>query len=167
MQLLLPVIAVVIFAVISILTGKKPSVLEKKTASSPLPSISQTETPTDTPVVSIATGNQKVSASPTPTPSQNNNPASNNFIYPGATVTSNSNETIDMTSGDDPKTITDWYKNKIQSEGMNTTSFVVTNTNGNVNNVLAGAKNNEEVKITITKTASDSVVHITVSPKSS
>ncbi len=84
------------------------------------------------------------------------------FIYPGATTRSQSPNSVSLTSTDDAQTITDWYKNKIKELGMSTRSFVQTKTNDNVNNVLSAAKSNDEIKVTITKNAGESLVSIVV-----
>lgn len=97
---------------------------------------------------------------PAPTQSSPTNPG--DFLYPGATIGSQSDSSMTLTSTDDPQTITDWYKNKIKELGMSTRSFVQTKTNDNVHNVLAAAKKSDEVKVTITKNAGESLVSIVV-----
>ena len=84
------------------------------------------------------------------------------FIYPGATTGSQSDRTMTLTSNDDAQLITDWYKNKMKELGMNTRSFVQTKTNDNVNNVLTAAKYDDEINVTITKNAGESLVSIVV-----
>src|SRR3989338_4175307 len=69
---------------------------------------------------------------PLPAPTTNNQ--INNFRYPSSSETTGSNNSLTLKSSDSPDTITDWYKSKIKSSGMNTTSFVVTKTNNNVLN---------------------------------
>lgn len=164
MHLLLPLIAVGIIAIISLVSAKKVNVPEKKIPPTPSHSISKSATPsikTNAPQVTVIIKSQTTPPTLTPT----SPPQANNFIYPGSVVVSVSGQTTNLTSYDNPNVITDWYKNQIKSQGMNTTSFVVTNTNGNVNNVLAGAKNGEDVKITITKNANDSTVYISITGK--
>lgn len=111
--------------------------------------------PTDTPVPTIP-------SSPTPPDTQSSSTNQTDFIYPGATIGSQSDSSMTLTSTDDAQAITDWYKNKIKELGMSTRSFVQTRTNDNVHNVLAAAKNNDEIKVTITKNAGESLVSIVV-----
>lgn len=167
MQLILPIIVIVIVAGISIFSGKKATSIPIKTQSpvstqNPTPTVlTPTPTQNENSKVTIIIKNNTLPSS-TPTPS-----ASSSFIYPGASVKSNSNGEIILASYDNPNQITDWYKDKIKSEGMNTTSFVVTNTNENIENVLAGANKTQEVKINITKKSDEKEVLIRISIKNS
>ncbi len=167
MHLLLPVIAVSIIAIISLVSARKVTVTEKKTSHASSPTISKTVVkPTitrndkdsdDSPEVSVNIKSETHS-NPTPTspPAQ-----SGNFIYPGSVVVSISGQTTNLTSTDNPNTITDWYKNQIKSQGLNTTSFVVTNTNNNFNNVLA-ASGSKNIKVTILKNSNETLTRIAV-----
>ena len=92
-----------------------------------------------------------------------NNSSINNYMYPNSSVVSSSNNFLSLTSEDSADVITDWYKNKIDSEGMNVTSFVTTNTNDNVLNKLVGADGTNEVSVEISKISNSSTVHIEVS----
>lgn len=99
----------------------------------------------------------------TPSPSpQNNSGSTADFRYPNSSQVGVSGNTTTYESSDNPKTITDWYKDRIKSVGMNTTSFVQTTTNGNVFNSLAGAERGRQVKVEIKKGASESTVKISV-----
>lgn len=82
--------------------------------------------------------------------------------YPNSESTGSSIDTFFYESMDDPDTITNWYKEKIRSFGMNTKAFVQTKTNGNVLNKLAAANGNREINIEITKKADESKVKIKV-----
>ena len=85
------------------------------------------------------------------------------YRYPNASVTSQSQNEIDMTSGDAAQTITDWYKNTIAQQGLHTTSFVQTSTNGDIlNKLAAGLNGGGQVTVTITKSASSGSVSISV-----
>src|SRR5258708_4967753 len=117
MQILLPIVTILIIAMISIFNGKKTPAPEKKTATNPIPSVSQTVSPTG----KKSENNKTASPSPTDSPPQKN---SDKFMYPNASISSRSEETITMTSTDNPNAITDWYKNTIRLEGMSATSFV-------------------------------------------
>ena len=98
-------------------------------------------------------------ATKSPSPSQN---VSGSFFYPGSTVKSHEGSVSIMISNDDVDVVTNWYKDKIKSLGMNVTSFVVTKTNGNVLNKLAGASSTSKVEVEIRKVATNTEVTITV-----
>lgn len=103
------------------------------------------------------------SSTNTPQPTITKNTVSiSDYVYPGATVKSNSaNSTLLEVSGN-VDTVTDWYKAKIKSQGMNITNFVVTKTNDVTKNVLVGGKNGEDVDIEITQSGANGVVRIEV-----
>ncbi|OGH39316.1 MAG: hypothetical protein A3B44_02435 [Candidatus Levybacteria bacterium RIFCSPLOWO2_01_FULL_38_21] len=107
-------------------------------------------TPTPTPIP-IPTS---IPSTSTPTPFFQINMSS--FIYPGSTILNQSEDKMTLQSSDDPQAITNWYKEKITSMGMNAKSFVQTNTNGNILNKLAGANGSINVSIEISKQNSES-----------
>ena len=84
------------------------------------------------------------------------------FQYPRSIIISLNSNFATFESSDDPKKITDWYKNKIKDMGMNTTSFVQTSTNGNVLNKLVGADGNQKVRVEINKHNNSAIVKIVV-----
>ena len=94
-----------------------------------------------------------------PLPTQN---ISGSFFYPGSTVKSHEGSVSIMVSNDNVDVVTNWYKDKIKSLGMNVTSFVVTKTNGNVLNKLVGASSTSKVEVEIRKVATNTEVTITV-----
>lgn len=127
----------------------KPSTVTPSTSPTDNPTITPSQTPTPT----------TITPSPKPT---NENQSNVDFKYPNsATISQNGSETV-YESTDDPKKITDWYKDKIKSIGMKATSFVQTSTNGNVLNKLVGANQNQEVRIEITKQSNNALVKIVV-----
>lgn len=79
----------------------------------------------------------------------------NNFIYPNSVVTNIGINSVVMQSNDSPQTITDWYKEKIKSFGMNVNSFVQTITNGNVLNRFVSAGSNFKINVRINKRVND------------
>lgn len=133
---------------------QSPPVLSSESEESPQP------TPEVTPQPTVI---------PTPQPMKSDTPQTSvevnmqNYIYPGAKVTVSTSTSLNLESNDNPDTITNWYKDKIKSESMNVTSFVVTKTNGNVLNKLVGAKEGMELRVEIKKNAKDSTVYIIVS----
>lgn len=109
----------------------------------------------------------EVSKTPTPplvTP-QTETPAPDTlyaFQYPNSRQTETRENALTFESTDSPQFITDWYKEKIKAEGLNTTSFIQTNTNGNVLNKLAGANGSREIQVEITKKSDSPKVTITL-----
>ena len=123
-------------------------------------------------VLSVTTSTQPAVPSPTPTPTPIPTPrltptpktsptpvaAATDWKYPNS-APAGDNEWI---SSDDPKIITDWYKNKINALGLNAKSFVQTSTNGNVLNKLAADNGALSVTVEITKSAADTQTTILV-----
>ena len=126
-------------------------------------SMSESDDPSPTPSSSpVPPKSPSFTQEPTPkspSPSQN---VSGSFFYPGSTVKSHEGSVSIMVSNDNVDVVTNWYKDKIKSLGMNVTSFVVTKTNGNVLNKLAGASSTSKVEVEIRKVATNTEVTITV-----
>jgi len=103
-------------------------------------------------------------ATTTPIPTATNSPQQNtsSFQYPNATQVNANGDTTYYESHDSPSMITDWYKAKIRSMGMNTTSFVQNNTNDNVLNQLVGSDGKRNIRVEITKPNGKTTVKITV-----
>lgn len=80
------------------------------------------------------------------------------FLYPNA-APANSDQTT-FISFDDSSIITNWYKEKIKSLGMNTTSFIQTNTNGFIINKLVAKNDQKEVSVEISKKSNQKEVSI-------
>ena len=130
---------------------------------SPMPSV--TETPTVQPTSTIAYDKPTVTNTPTISPtlapiSQPQN--STSYQYPNSRVISRLDDNLKLESSDDPGKITDWYKSLIKQRDMNVQSFVTTNSNGEILNKLGAADGDDEVMITIRKSASDTVTTIVV-----
>jgi hypothetical protein len=161
MQLILPIVAIGIAAVMSILNSQQIKEAEKE-MSKPSHIVSTSPTETDAPIPTTKLDEEKTDPTSIPTPtiqSQNKSSNFNDFIYPGATNKWNGN----YESGDDPDTITNWYKEKIISTGMNVKTFVTTKTNGNVLNKLAGANSSLSVLVEIEKKEGESITKIIIS----
>lgn len=104
-------------------------------------------------------------SSPSPSPALNTNNANqgiNEFKYPGAKVISEDSGNLTLESPDQPGPITDWYKQKISSKNMNTTSFIVTSQNNSVSNKLVASNSNLQVKIDIERSENDPVAKVWV-----
>lgn len=86
-----------------------------------------------------------------PVPPKTDSQTASDFVYPGATPVGNNT----YQSSDDPVKITNWYKNRINSAGMNVTSFVMTTTNNNVLNKLVGANGSSRISVDISKNAGE------------
>lgn len=84
------------------------------------------------------------------------------FDYPNSKETLNDGVTLKLESSDNPENITNWYKEKIRSLGMNAKSFVTTKTNDNVLNKLAGSGSSKEIKVEISKKSNESLTTIFV-----
>lgn len=159
-------IAAIVVVTIMVASADKPksqNILAKKGSSiisSPTHTTTPAEknTPTPTKITSIQTEPSKQKAENTQT---------GLLKYPNAIQTSSSGNTLSLESQDDPDAITQWYKEKIQSLGMNSKSFVTTKTNGNILNKLVGANGTREVQVEITKQNDESTVHITITDKTS
>ena len=78
------------------------------------------------------------------------------FIYPQ----SSSIGGYKYTSNDSPEKITEWYKNKINTEGYNSKSFVTTKSNEKVLNKLSASKNSQTILIEISRNDSNSQTEI-------
>lgn len=135
-----------------------PSILPSPTSS---PTIKIGVSPTVTQVLSNPTTVfQQIITSPVQ-PSQQNVDIGN-FIYLNSSVLSNNTTSVTLDSTDSPQSITDWYKNKISQTGMNTTSFITTNTNDNVSNKLIATGKSKQIQVEINKSSADSHVKISV-----
>ena len=116
--------------------------------------IPSTSTPTATP---------QPTTTSIPADTSNTSTSLSSWQYPGSTVTAQSDNSLTLTSRDNPDTITDWYKSKIDSNGYSTRSFVTTKSNGQVKNVLVGAKGGNEIRIEMEKPADSQTTTIKVS----
>lgn len=149
---------VLIGAVTARLKSPKPSqTLSLETNSSEEVSPSLTETPSIQPTAPIPTRPAEQSQG-----SWGNLSA---FIYPGAKILTQTQTSVNLESFEDPEKITNWYKDKIVSLGMNVKSFVTTKTNDKVLNKLAGADGKREINVEISKDSGTSLVKISVSLK--
>lgn len=84
------------------------------------------------------------------------------FIYPNSSVTSRTDDQLIIESFDDPKQITDWYKQRLESYDMNINSFVTTKTNGNIINQLVSSDGVIEIKVKIESSAEENKVIIEI-----
>lgn len=84
------------------------------------------------------------------------------FHYPNSIKMNLDGENLDLESSDSIDLITNWYKDKINSLGLTSKSFVATNTNGHVLNHLVGADNDREVVIEIIKPSNQNITKIRV-----
>ncbi len=105
---------------------------------------------------------EEVQQTPTPSPIQNE---LFNYQYPDSQILDSSNSYLLLGSSADSDVITDWYKDKIESEAMNVKTFVTTRANDKVLNKLVGADGNKELRVEISKDPGDSLVKISVTIK--
>jgi hypothetical protein len=114
--------------------------LSASTTASPVPSI--------TPAAVSETIVSRPEITPLPTESS---VTSSGFIYPNAQVLENTGSRLRMTTTDPTDKVTEWYQSSFRNQGMKTTSFVKTKTNGNVVNKLAGASSGLQATVEITQ----------------
>jgi hypothetical protein len=87
----------------------------------------------------------------TETPDSTPAPANSGGLqYPGANEVSVSGNTTVYESADNPKVITDWYKERIRQGGYNIKNFVQTTVNGQTENKLVGSSGDKNISIEIT-----------------
>lgn len=116
--------------------------------------------PTPTPAITQA---PLSSPSPIATPQATPTPQLTNlqkFSYPNSKLISSNSGTVILESTDSAAAITTWYKNQIKSTGMKATSFIETNTNGEIFNQLVGADGVEKIKVSISKTSGNQTARI-------
>ena len=122
----------------------------KDVESSPVPeaSAAPSNVPSQSPQKSVKGANIEIKVV---TPTNNSSLSGdliNYFKYPNAKSVNSSENKLTLESSDDSRVITDWYKEKINSKGMNVKSFVTTSANDNVENKLVAA--NSDFKVTVT-----------------
>lgn len=104
-----------------------------------IPTSTVTKNPTQLPVTPKST-------QPPTNPSQ----SLSDWYYPGSQILSVTDKTVNLVTSDEPDKVTDWYKAKLNDAGMTAKTVVKTQTNGTVENVVAGAGGGINIKITIT-----------------
>lgn len=120
--------------------------------SSSTPEPSETADPTNTPT-------QEPTAKPTQQP---NNISLSQYMYPGSTVVSSSSSKLELTTGTDPNTVSDWYRSLVKTNGFSVTSSIKTSTNEIVNNKLVAAKGDQQVSVNVSKKNGSTVIVVEV-----
>ncbi|OGG30112.1 hypothetical protein A2973_02280 [Candidatus Gottesmanbacteria bacterium RIFCSPLOWO2_01_FULL_49_10] len=114
------------------------------------------------PTVSVTQTTQPTRG-PTPTKTPTNEDQTLlSFLYPGGHRETQSITSLSLTSSDGPEAITTWYKETIRKYSFQTKSFVQTNSNGNIANLLVARSARYEIRVNITKTPHDSLTKIAV-----
>jgi hypothetical protein len=85
------------------------------------------------------------------------------FVYPGAKILTQTQNSVTLESLENADKITYWYKDKIVGLGMSVKSFVTTKANDKVLNKLAGADGKREIAVEISKDSGIPTVKISVS----
>ncbi|MBI2031187.1 MAG: hypothetical protein HYT08_01095 [Candidatus Levybacteria bacterium] len=134
---------------------KEKETLEKRISPTVTPKSALTPTPFPTSIPTFAPTAEPTSGSVDTT--------INNFVYPNSVKTSIGMNNVVMKSSDNPQVITDWYKERIKSLGMNVNSFVQTNTNGNVLNKLVSANSRFKISVNIVRKNNEGNTEIEVS----
>lgn len=163
---LLGILTVLLFVMVG--AGAGASILSKYKNNSTA-SVMSLETPTPTPTEepTVTPGQSEEGRAPTITPrvtqsEEKNSAPETVWVYPNSVKVGSNDGRVVLQSSDNSKAITDWYKNRINSLGMNATSFIQTSTNDTVLNSLVGSDGQREVKVEISRNAGDSVTKITV-----
>lgn len=118
-----------------------------------------TPTPTFSPTVTPTEEIEVDEPDPTSTPA-NKLDVIDDYVYPGTLVSVKTQNSFTGTSNDDPKKVTDWYETKVRSNGFNVKSFVKTNTNNVIKNVISAANATQEVKVEIVNNGSGSSITV-------
>lgn len=128
-------------------------------------STDEEEEPTTPNLTPVPRTTPTITPTPTPKPQAPTDQQKGSLRYPNSSFIRTEGETDIYESQDDSDRITDWYKEKIEQLGLNTTSFVKTKSNDNVLNKLVGADGSREVSVEISKPAGTSTVTIKVTTK--
>lgn len=115
--------------------------------------------------VSISENNSDINIEITDSPSDvqtENDLIIEDFRYQGSEVIVNDQDSLTLSSEDDPEAITDWYEDKLESYDMNVNSFVSTSTNDTVKNELVSSNGKSEIRILIQKDQEDSLTFIEI-----
>jgi len=164
-------VAVYIVAVLVVVTGiyfsQKEKVEQGNEISTEEEVLSESDEESDAIVeekeIDIITPTKKPTPTNFPIPTQS--PQSSNlseYKYPNSQIVSSSSNSLSLESSDNSDSITEWYKGKINSQGMNVKTFVTTKANDKVLNKLVGADGNKEIRIEISKEDIASFVNISV-----
>lgn len=157
-------ILIVVLGIASFVQGNIFNKNKTKIIKNNLPS--PTLTPSSTPTIIISPTVTVYKKNSIPTPKQdttNSGQDINSYKYPSSSVKEESGNRLFLESTDDPQAITNWYKEKITSLGMNANSFVQTNTNGNILNKLAATKSGFKINVKISKKTNDEKTKIEIS----
>ncbi len=139
----------------------------------PPPVLSDTTTATDSPVfVPVQTFEPIPTETPMPLATVSATPKSlepiakptaslTDWNYPRAELVSAFPNLI-MNSADNPKQITDWYREKVKLTGLSTTRYDTTATNDHIYNVLVGTNKTVEIEIIIERLSTTDATNITV-----
>jgi hypothetical protein len=166
MQQLINIPSLILTFIISLFSGHKSLPNQQLP---PIIEITPTIIITSTPIPTVKKNPTLPTLSPIPTQSKTS-PIDSNldlWIYPGAAKTTSSNNHLSLESSDNPDKITNWYKDKINSQGMKTQAIAQSNANGNIKNQLSAANTNYEIQITIAKSADQSITKIEISQSAS
>jgi len=157
-SILILVVAIATRGGVPPVTGQQEEVLSESTAE-PSATAEPTPSPTLEPTIiptSTASATPRVQPTPTNSPDQ-----ASGWVYPGSSVTSLS-PVLQMTVTADQKAVTDWYKSRIQTMGMNTTSFIVTSTNEKIYNKLVATGAGKKVDVIIERNSTNEPISVQV-----
>ena len=163
-------IAVYVVAVLVVVTGVYFSQKEKAVGNV-ITTYEEVLSESDKKSVAIVEEKEIDTTSPTKKPSPTNFPIPtlspqssdlSEYKYPNSQIVSSSSNSLFLESSDNSDSITDWYKQMLNSQGMNVKTFVMTKVNDQVLNKLVGADGNKEISVEISKESMSSSVKIFV-----
>ena len=154
-NLRLLVILVVLLGLIAYAqVGSKQHANEQKQSVSPTPQSDKKTQETQKKSVIVPSEDNLLS----PTPS----PLHTELIYPGSRLIKNTEQSFFLESEAPPEEITAWYKDTIESLGMNAKSAIQIQTNEDIQNKIVGANKDREVTIDISKKSDTQTVSIII-----
>lgn len=116
--------------------------------------------PTPTLTSSLAPAKTTQAVKPEATQQTQSDSESVEYVYPGSKAVKTDGSSFYLESDDNPKVITDWYKDQVADFGAK--SSVSTSTNGNVLNRISASGGNQKIDVEIKKAPESDITRIIV-----
>ncbi len=113
--------------------------------------------------ITLAT-HQKTYETPTPTPHQKITDCANNFYYPHASVKESTTTHTFLETNDLPFVVKSWYEDALSQSAFNIQSSIESTTNGTASEMLVGAKESQQITVTIGRGEQESTTSILIHP---
>ncbi len=169
MQKIVTLVLLIIFLVSgSVLAFQiKKQLLE--TPSEAQPSLTPTSEAEPSPITESA---QQVKTTPQPTltvkpinkptshPTKSQGSRMQQYVYPGSTIISQSNENLTLESSDDTMQIVSWYKQALEREDAQIKNTVVNTINGKTTATLTVSTNGQNMYVTITHSDASTTIKL-------